>query len=291
MVRTFSDMILADNVDEINVSLEQVSEYLVMLHCEAGTMQLTINDSNYLVQQGNVLVCMPQSLVGHYMRTPDFKAKVLVVGKHFFDNVINDCFEVEPNWWQKAIYMRENPVWEINEFQQRLLHAYYQLITVYTEDTNTPYRQRIIRSMAQAAAYEILAVLDKIIASSAPTSSEGTSASQTTITGAKDRLLLQFMQLLNRTGNTQRDVQSYAHQLLITPKYLSAVCKEKTNRTASDWINQVMVGHIRHYLTKTNLSIKEIAYQLDFPDVSFFCKYTRKHLGLSPYDYRKSQSQ
>jgi len=218
------------------------------------------------------------------MRTPDFQAKVLAVGKHFFDNVLNDCFEVEPNWWQKAMFVRENPVWTVSDYQKRLIQSYYQLITVYTEDQQTPYRQRIIRAMAQATAFEILAILDEVIKKETTTTT-----TTTTITGQKDRILLQFMQLLNKPGNTQRDVQSYAHQMLITPKYLSAVCKEKTNRTASDWINQVMAGHIRHYLTQTSLSIKEIAYQMDFPDMSFFCKYTKKHLGLSPIDYRKSQ--
>jgi len=286
MIRTFSDMILADNVDEIQVSPEQMSEYLILLYCEAGELQMSLNDTQYMVHPGNVVVCMPQSLIGHYMRTPDFQAKVLAVGKHFFDNVLNDCFEVEPNWWQKALFVRENPVWTVSDYQKRLLQSYYQLITVYTEDQQTPYRQRIIRAMAQATAFEILAILDEVIKKETTTT---TTTTTTTITGQKDRILLQFMQLLNKSGNTQRDVQSYAHQMLITPKYLSAVCKEKTNRTASDWINQVMVGHIRHYLTQTNLSIKEIAYQMDFPDVSFFCKYTRKHLGLSPIDYRKSQ--
>lgn len=282
MVREFSDMILADNIDELNVSPQQASEYLILLYCEAGELQMTLNETQYRVHPGNVVVCMPQSLIGHYMRTPDFQGKVLAVGKHFFDNVLNDCFEVEPNWWQKALFVRENPVWTISDYQKRLIESYYQLITVYTEDPQTPYRQRIIRAMAQAAAFEILAILDEVIKKET-----STTTTTTTITGQKDRILLQFMQLLNRPGNTQRDVQSYAHQLLITPKYLSAVCKEKTNRTASDWINQIMVGHIRHYLIQTNLSIKEIAYQMDFPDVSFFCKYTRKHLGQSPLDYRK----
>jgi len=284
MIRTFSDMILADNVDEIQVSPEQMSEYLILLYCEAGELQMSLNDTQYMVHTGNVVVCPPQSLIGHYMRTPDFQAKVLAVGKHFFDDVLSDCFEVEPNWWQKALFVRENPVWTVSDYQKRLIQSYYQLITVYTEDQQTPYRQRIIRAMAQATTFEILAILDEVIKKETTTTT-----TTTTTTGQKDRILLQFMQLLNRPGNTQRDVQSYAHQLLITPKYLSAVCKEKTNRTASDWINQVMVGHIRHYLTQTNLSIKEIAYQMDFPDVSFFCKYTRKHLGLSPIDYRKSQ--
>ncbi len=96
------------------------------------------------------------------------------------------------------------------------------------------------------------------------------------------------MRLLSRPTNTEREVRAYAEQLLVTPKYLSAVCKEKTGRTAMDWITESTVSHIKYYLLQTDLTIKEIAFKLDFPDVSFFCKYVKKHLGKSPVEYRKN---
>ena len=96
------------------------------------------------------------------------------------------------------------------------------------------------------------------------------------------------MSLLSRSTNTEREVRAYAEQLLITPKYLSAVCKEKSGRTAMDWITESTVNHIKYYLLQTDLSVKEIAFKLDFPDVSFFCKYVKKHLGKSPVDYRRT---
>jgi YesN/AraC family two-component response regulator len=55
-----------------------------------------------------------------------------------------------------------------------------------------------------------------------------------------------------------------------------------------DWITESIVGHIKYYLLQTDLSVKEIAFKLDFPDVSFFCKYVKKHLGKSPMEYRKT---
>ena len=53
-----------------------------------------------------------------------------------------------------------------------------------------------------------------------------------------------------------------------------------------DWITESTVNHIKYYLLQTNLTVKEIAYKLDFPDVSFFCKYVKKHLGQAPLEYR-----
>lgn len=76
---------------------------------------------------------------------------------------------------------------------------------------------------------------------------------------------------------------------MVTPQYLSAVCKEKSGRTAMEWITESTVTHINTYLLQSNLTVKEIAFKLDFPDVSFFCKYVRKHLGQAPLEYRRAQ--
>lgn len=80
----------------------------------------------------------------------------------------------------------------------------------------------------------------------------------------------------------------YADRLCITPKYLSAVCKATTGKTASDIINRYVVEDIRRLLKQPGKSIKEIANELDFPNLSFFGKYVKKHLGTSPTQYRNA---
>ena len=51
----------------------------------------------------------------------------------------------------------------------------------------------------------------------------------------------------------------YANQLYVTPKYLSAVCKEVSGQTASELITQYMVKDILYLLRNSQKSIKEIA--------------------------------
>ncbi len=80
----------------------------------------------------------------------------------------------------------------------------------------------------------------------------------------------------------------YANQLYVTPKYLSAVCKEVSGQTASELITQYMVKDILYLLRNSQKSIKEIANELNFPNLSFFGKYVKQHLGMSPKQYRES---
>lgn len=282
MLKVFSDLILSDSIDDLNTESVRLQGYLLLFFCKKGTIQVTIDDKPWTVSEGDLLVCMPQSLIGHYLRTPDLKGMVLLAGEHLFDDTLSDCIRMEPNWWEKQKYVLTHPVFHLGEYHQRLLTAYANLLLTYMDDVETEYRQRILRNTSQSAAYEILHGLDPLISAE---ESSGTLLEKET--GQKDRVFKKFLTLLNAPGNTEREVRAYADKLLLTPKYLSAVCREKSGSNASELITEVTVGHIRHYLQHTDLSIKEIAYKLDFPDVSFFCKYTKKHLGYAPLEFRR----
>jgi len=206
------------------------------------------------------------------------------MGESLYDETMPGVFHIDPNWWRKFLFLRQNPVMHATEFQSKLFLAYFNLLKTYMEDNNNPYRQRIIKITSQAAAVEILHELDTW------TPLEEDSIEQVKHeVSQKDRLFRRFITMLSRPANTEREVRAYAEQLLVTPKYLSAVCKEKSGRTAMNWITESTVAHIKYYLLQTDLTVKEIAFKLDFPDVSFFCKYVKKHLGQAPLEYRNGQ--
>ena len=64
------------------------------------------------------------------------------------------------------------------------------------------------------------------------------------------------------------------------------LCLKYSNKTASEWIVQYTIEDIRFYLRNSNLSIKEISGKLGFANMSHFGSYVRKHLGVSPTDFR-----
>lgn len=277
MMKSFNDLIISDNMDEVNLAPETMLSSFIAFYCERGILQFSVEGEMYRVGEGDILISTPRNIIGLYMRTPDLQGKVISAGESIYDETLPGVFQIDPNWWKKLFYLRQNPVVHATELQSKLFLAYFNLLKIYMEDSNNPYRQRIIRLTSQAVAVELLHALENEI------------IDQTTNEiSQKDRLFQRFMSILSRPTNTEREVRAYAEQLLVTSKYLSAVCKEKSGRTAMDWITESTVGHIKYYLLQTDLSIKEIAFKLDFPDVSFFCKYVKKHLGKSPMEYRKN---
>ena len=284
MLKSFNDLVISDNMDEVNVAPETMTSFFIAFYCERGVLQFSIEGEMYRAGEGDLVVCTPRNILGLYMRSPDLQGKVICIGESLYDETMPGVFHVDPNWWKKYLFLRQNPVIHATEFQSKLYLAYFNLLKTYMEDSDNPYRQRIIKITSQAAAIEILHELDN------RTSLEGIpSVPSKNEASQKDRLFQRFITLLSHPANTEREVRAYAEQLLVTPKYLSAVCKEKSGRTAMDWITENTVVHIKYYLLQTDLTVKEIAFKLDFPDVSFFCKYVKKHLGQAPLEYRNAQ--
>ena len=72
-------------------------------------------------------------------------------------------------------------------------------------------------------------------------------------------------------------------------KYLSVVCKQMSDRTASSWIEEYLNEDIRFHLRNTTKPIKEICKILNFPNLSFFGKYVKGQFGCTPTEYRKQK--
>ena len=84
----------------------------------------------------------------------------------------------------------------------------------------------------------------------------------------------------------QREVQFYSNQLNITPKYLNQICKSISDLTASAWIQRYVRERLIILLEDKNLNISEIADEMEFSSRSFFTRYAKKILGVTPTEYR-----
>lgn len=99
------------------------------------------------------------------------------------------------------------------------------------------------------------------------------------------------MQLLEENFKRERAVAFYAGKLFVTPKHLSAVLKEVSDKTAGEWIDQRVILEAKVLLRSTGLNIQEISAMLNFANQSFFGKYFRHLTGMSPRDYRSKLSE
>lgn len=99
-------------------------------------------------------------------------------------------------------------------------------------------------------------------------------------------LFNRFMMLLERDYKISRDVNYYAAQMNISSKYLTNIVSLVTGHTPKTIIDQYVILQLKMHLKRTTQSIKEMAWEFHFADVSFFCRYFKKHTGLTPQQIR-----
>lgn len=95
-----------------------------------------------------------------------------------------------------------------------------------------------------------------------------------------------FISLVNINAKHERKLQFYADKMCVTPRYLSSVVKQTSGITAKEWIDRAVVTNAKVMLKYGSRQVAEVAYALNFPNVSFFCKYFKHLTGQTPQEYR-----
>jgi len=103
-----------------------------------------------------------------------------------------------------------------------------------------------------------------------------------------DKIIVKFMDLVNKYSNKERSLAYYASRLFMTPHYLSAYIRRLSGRTFTDWINSSAIQKINILLRFTDKSLNEIAEEMNFPNGAELSRYYKRHTGITPYKFRKN---
>ena len=103
----------------------------------------------------------------------------------------------------------------------------------------------------------------------------------------KQMTLYNFRKLVNEHYADKKLPKDYAALLFITPNHLNAICNELIGKPAGEIIRDRIVLEAKRLLVNADLSISEIAFQLNFTDNSYFSKFFKKYALSTPEEFRK----
>lgn len=98
----------------------------------------------------------------------------------------------------------------------------------------------------------------------------------------------EFYNIVEQNFTQNRQVKYYADRLSVSEKVLSRELKSLTSKTPKSYIEDRIVLEAKRLLSYSNLSIKEIGFNLGFEDPSNFNKFFKAHTKLTPADFRES---
>ncbi|MDO4163155.1 MAG: helix-turn-helix domain-containing protein [Bacteroides sp.] len=266
-IELMTDMRTLSYLDERNPSA------YVLISCQQGVIQFRFNGTPIQLKSRMSFVCPPNNRITNVLLSPDAIVAVLKMSTRMVQELMSSRIDE----WNKFFYVNQYNLSISTDEHLRQMKFYIDLINSKASMESTPYHKEIMQSILRAVLFEILSLIKQ--SKQAQSDASGMSRSKYHFT--------QFLELLSATPVKHKPVEYYADQLCISSKYLSAVCKECSNKSARQWIYDMKNEDIRYNLVSTNLSIKEIANKLGYEDFSFFCKYVRRHFGCSPTELRK----
>ena len=271
------DILIIDNVkvlqnpDPVRLQMNMIAS------CQRGKMQIRIGERDVVVEQGDIFICPPNTMIDIVEFTDDFACTAMCVSNHGMLNILRSHISV----WNRAMYVSKVSVLKMNEVDRVFYAKFTDLVSLclnpdFSERTSwKPYRREIVETLLKSA---LLAVSNMLLAD-LPNDAASSSTSD---------LFDKFLEMLQQSEVKHQPVEYFAQQPCITPKYLSIICKRHTGKTAIEWITEYTLSDITYYLRSTTKSIKEISGILGFSNTSFFGKYVREHLHMSPLKYRES---
>lgn len=109
-----------------------------------------------------------------------------------------------------------------------------------------------------------------------------------------NNLLSKMEDLLNEYFDNEKGVNGLptveylASQLNLTPRYLSDMLRHHTGQNAQQHIHDKLIEKAKEYLSESQFSVSETAYQLGFEHPQSFSKLFKKKTELTPNEYKQS---
>ena len=259
----------ADNITSIP-ELENVFKlnFIAFIFCLSGTLKIKINSKEYCVGGQCALFINSRSIISDISHEGNFSCKIVAMASE------NEFSFINKNLFEAVMSLQNDPIIKFSADEIALMVKYYELTMFKITNTSLRTNREAVMHILQAFALDLIASINSHTASDE-------------MMRQGDKLFRDFMLMLSNNINNLRSVQAFADRLCVSPKYLTSVCNQRSNKSAGDLITMSFVNRIKQLLLYSDMTVKEIANSLNFENLSFFGKYVKKHLGASPNTFRK----
>ena len=266
-----NDFIVLDDLSKFKIPNDspiRLGAFTISL-CLNGHITTDINMIRYDVQPGDMVITLPKDIIEHKDVSSDIRGIFFIVSQRFIEEAFPKIGEILPIF----LYIQKYHKIELTANQCFNIQQFYDFFIQRLKDQSV-YRDKMISSILQALIYYITGLL---INSDKREKKE-----------RKEELLSKFIQLIIKHYKENRTLDFYAEKLFISTKYMSDIIKKTSGLTAHDWIDRYTILEAKILLRSTNKTIQEISNELNFPNHSFFSKYFKHHMGMTPKAYRQS---
>lgn len=250
----------------------------IIFYLKKGHFTIDVNLNSYELRENSLMIQVPGNIIKvtkfNEERLGDAEMIFVLISKEFMSGIRFDFLKV----FQDSMRLLDNPCITLDESQIALANDYFNLARKIISAPFTNKRE-IIGSLLTSLTYLSTDVWKQRI-------DEARRKTDSQHNARLNQIFERFIALVNEYHCSERGMAFYADKLCLTPKYLSKLIKQASGRSAPDWIDEFVILEAKNLLKYTNMAIKEIVFQLHFPNQSVFYKFFKAHTGMTPSEYR-----
>ena len=254
------------------VKEQQMAHYGAIIICRSGKANIQVNFDDWQLFEGAVITIFPNDVI---RLMPDETEEPFLLEMLQYDAAMlrEASLQLEHTVYEQ---LRQDRCRQDSPVVTNIINNMFRLLHVYFDQVGCTCISQLV--LLQLKAF-FIGFHEYLQRNPRTTKSNGESPRMR-------EMFNRFMMLVERDYKLSRDVAYYASQMNITPKYLTLIVRQMTHETPKHIIDHYTILQLKLLLTASRQSVKEIAWEYHFNDVSFFCRYFKRHTGLTPMEIR-----
>jgi len=258
--------------DRISASKPFRPDNPAFIFIKSGSIKLRQHFSDLELSANMFMVTDPQTVYELISVSDDFQSRMVSYKREFisalslkFNRLITyRYFRQQMNVGVPFNHDDMDVVWKSVNFLKYILDS----------QTEMTYKKEMVEHLFSVFCYQMAGIIG---------SEDNTAMSKMS---RQEEIVFVFLNDLASHHHNDRTVEFYAGRQSITTRHLSSVVKEVTGKSASQIIALIVLNEAKVLLNSSKKPVLEISTILGFSDQYSFSHFFKKHLELSPSQYR-----
>lgn len=233
------------------------------------------NNERYQLEPGMLFILAPTHTCRLVECTPDHKLRVLLLDSNTHNMSVHLNYLVKSERWIQTYF---HPVLKLNEKETQTLKECIDRIVEQINRTDCHNREAFIKLATTWHHVELDNIMqihmNEITDNNIPLTRQQT-------------LARQLYRLIINNYRKEHHAGFYSQQMCLTPQYLNQITYNVFGKTLSAIISDLVFSTARSMILASDMSLQEIANEMNFPDQASFSKFIKKNAGVSPKAMRK----
>lgn len=233
------------------------------------------NNVVYRQEPGDLFLLAPTHTCRIIECGQDYRLRCLLFDSNGYNMSVHMNYLVKSERWIQTYF---NPVLRLNNDEAQIMKSCTDRIIEQINRKDCPNHVELIRLATTWHHVELDNILLK--------RQNETSDNNKPLT-RRQTLARQLYNLIVNHYREEHQVNFYSEQMCLTPQYLNQITTSVFGKTLSTIISDLLFSTARAMILSSQMSLQEIADELNFPDQASFSKFIKKNAGVSPNNLRK----